>query len=149
MFGGPAGWWEWPYFNGVKLVMENPETSAELPKKGPYQAGTFYGDKVIEKVSVKSTHARGWLWVLSLRGPKDDDYLAFWEILREAHRDPKEPRCHECGSYDNVRTIPAMTCYHFEPGEEDPNKPVTLCDGCGSDYESYWTERWQEYRAGL
>lgn len=46
----------------------------------------------------------------------------------------------------------AMTAYHFDGqmgSEEDPNKPMALCDSCWEDYREYWQSKWNEYYSSL
>ena len=115
-------------------------------EESPYQAGAFYDDRVIDSVKVAETRARGWVWVLKLRDATDDDFGAFWSLLKDLKREPApELVCQHCGSRDFVLLISAMTAYHVEPGEPDRNEPLLLCDDCREDYQSYWTERWNEY----
>lgn len=137
--------WVWSYASNVELRMADPLQSENLLKRSPYRVDTLYRDRVIEKVSVIHTRARGWLWLLRLREPTGADFTPYWEAIRRG----EAPRCEECGSWENVSVVPSMTAYHFEPGQEDPNRPLTLCAECASEYVSSWTERWDEYRAGL
>jgi hypothetical protein len=56
-------------------------------------------------------------------------------------------RCEHCGSVP-ASTRPAMTAYYFDGeigSENDPNKPVTLCQECMTDYVDYWVAMWSEY----
>jgi hypothetical protein len=44
---------------------------------------------------------------------------------------------------------PAMTSYTWDGKDENPNRPLRLCDDCYDEYHAYWQERWDEYNAGL
>tara|TARA_Y100000034_G_scaffold121012_1_gene164707 strand:- start:510 stop:713 length:204 start_codon:yes stop_codon:yes gene_type:complete len=56
--------------------------------------------------------------------------------------------CEHCGD-GQAEPRPAMTAYHWDGKEEDPNRNLLLCDHCYQGYRDYWTERWAEYYSGL
>lgn len=57
--------------------------------------------------------------------------------------------CHGCGAYTmDARWRGAMTAYYWDGKTgANPNADNYLCPSCREDYESYWNERWDEYRS--
>jgi hypothetical protein len=56
----------------------------------------------------------------------------------------------DMGCEGEVKLHQSMTAYHFE-GEknsaEDPNKDFYCCDAHYKEYEAFWQDMWDEYRA--
>lgn len=143
------GEWQWAYSRSSALVTADPETSKGMLERSPYQPGSFYGSsRVVDRVSVKRTRI-GFVWVVELRDEGEDEIEAYWRLLRASVVRPPEMVCQYCGEREKVILVPAMTAYHHEPGEPDPNAPLLLCVSCAEDYTEYWTERWKDYEASL
>jgi len=142
------GDWQWPFSRSSAVCTTNPKTSKGMLEHSPYQVGAFFNALVIESVRVDYTRSRGWVWILKLREPADNDFEAWWSLLKTASV-PPELKCAYCGDVEGVKMISAMTAYHVEPGEPDLNAPLLLCNDCREDYVSYWTERWNEYYGSL
>lgn len=142
--------WQWYYRAGCSIVMTNPEKSESLPDRGPYRVGQFFGRHVIDRVEVRQTQSRGWVWVLHLRDVGGEDMEAFWTILA-----PKTPQiyCEECRRLcceeDEDPLQPAvLDPYHYFPKEavaDDPTLPLLLCRDCANGFREYWTRQWTRY----
>lgn len=58
--------------------------------------------------------------------------------------------CEVCGELSHNLSRPGpMTHYHWDGTGANPNATGEWCPACCEDYTDYWTERWDDYYAGL
>jgi hypothetical protein len=74
-----------------------------------------------------------------------------WAVIRKERGRAGIPQCEgfhgPCDSID-VRSIPAMTAYHWDGEGEDPNRDRILCKECAEGYVEHWSDMWEDYWAG-
>ncbi len=89
-----------------------------------------FGEGCFEKLSLRLIEALHGMWSAGLRVG--------------AHE-----RCEHCGESSGVEVQKAMTAYAWDGTGPDPNADLYLCRPCAQEYVDEWTERWDEYHAGL
>jgi hypothetical protein len=146
-----AGSWEWPYNKNSACLTRDPSQLTQLINACPLETGTFYGDGplIIDRVRVVQTKALGWVWLVELREPGDDDFEPFWDYYRQLLSPSPRIRCEVCLSTKGVTLVGAMTAYEATKDNPDPNRSLNLCEECATEYREHWTEMWNNYYGNL